>query len=305
MCLIETEIANERAAWLREEAPHRTPGSAERIWRCFRGDAIAMLSFLVLAVVFLMAIAAPLVAPQDPTATMLADFEQAPSARHWLGTESAGRDVWSRLIWGSRISLFVGFVSIAIAVAIGVCMGAVSGYYGGVIDGVLMRMTDAFLSFPSIVLLLMFASILGPRLLNLVLIIGFFNWTLIARLVRGQFLTLRGQDWVLAARAIGATDGRIIIRHMLSHVISPVAIAATFGVAGAILTEASLSYLGLGVRPPAASWGSMLAEAQSVHVLKSVWWAWLSPGVTLFLVVLAINYVGDTLRRALDPVRMG
>jgi peptide/nickel transport system permease protein len=283
----------------------KAPSPLGRIRRAFRESWTALLSLTFIAVMLLVALAAPLVGRYDPTATDLTAFEQPPSAAHWLGTDNAGRDVWSRLVWGSRNSLFVGVVAVALATAIGVVLGALSGYYRGAVDGILMRITDAFLAFPGIVLLLMLASVLGPSISNVVLIIAFLSWTGVARLVRGQYLSLREQDWTIAARSIGVTDWRIIYRHMLPHVISPVAIAATFGIAAAILTEASLSYLGLGVRPPAPSWGAMLAGSQSIHVLQSVWWSWLAPGVTLVLVVLAVNYVGDTLRRALDPYRQG
>jgi peptide/nickel transport system permease protein len=279
----------------------KAPGTFARIGAAFWASWPALISVVLLALVLGLALAAPLIGRYDPTATVLTSFEKPPSAAHWLGTDSAGRDVWSRLVWGSRNSLFVGVVAVTLATAIGTVVGAFSGYYRGMVDGILMRITDAFLSFPSIVLLLMLASILGPSILNVVLIIGFLSWTGVARLVRGQFLTLREQDWALAARSVGATDWQIIRRHMLPHVVSAVTIASTFGVAGAILTEAALSYLGLGVRPPASSWGAMLSGAQSVHVLQSVWWSWLAPGVTLVFVVLAVNYVGDTLRRALDP----
>ena len=284
-------------------AVRKAPTPFARVRRTFRDSWIAMLSLAFLLGMLLLAIAAPLVGRYDPTGTDLTAFEQPPSGAHWLGTDNAGRDVWSRLVWGSRNSLFVGVVAVALATGIGVVLGAISGYYRGIVDGSLMRITDAFLAFPGIVLLLMLASVLGPSILNVVLIIGFLSWTGVARLVRGQFLSLREQDWAMAARSIGVGDWRIIYRHMLPHVVSSVAIAATFGVAAAILTEASLSYLGLGVRPPAPSWGSMLSGSQSIHVLQDVWWSWLAPGVTLVLVVLAVNYVGDTLRRALDPYR--
>src|SRR3954454_6009380 len=293
--------AGQRRAGLNTAEVRPAPGTFARIRAAFLHSRPALVSLAFLTLILALALAAPLVGRYDPTDTVLTSFEQRPSAAHWLGTDNAGRDVWSRLVWGSRNSLFVGVVAVTLATAIGTIIGAFSGYYRGVVDSLLMRVTDAFLSFPSIVLLLMLASILGPSILNVVLIIGFLSWTGVARLVRGQFLTLREQDWALAARSVGVTDWQIIRRHMLPHVVASVAIAATFGVAGAILTEAALSYLGLGVRPPAPSWGSMLSGAQSVHVLQAVWWSWLAPGTTLVLVVLAVNYVGDTLRRALDP----
>jgi peptide/nickel transport system permease protein len=301
--MANTVATEKRHTFLDSAEVRKAPTPFARIRMTFRDSWIALLSLSFLTAMLFVAIAAPLVGRYDPTATVLTAFEKPPSGEHWLGTDNAGRDVWSRLIWGSRNSLFVGVVAVALATAIGMVIGAVSGYYRGVVDGILMRITDAFLAFPGIVLLLMLASVLGPSILNVVLIISFLSWTGVARLVRGQFLSLREQDWAMAARSIGLTDWRIIYRHMLPHVVSSVAIAATFGVASAILTEASLSYLGLGVRPPAPSWGSMLSGSQSIHVLQSVWWSWLAPGVTLVLVVLAVNYVGDTLRRALDPYR--
>jgi peptide/nickel transport system permease protein len=286
---------------LAEAGVRRSPGTFARIRAAFADSPLALVSLVVLVGMLLIAIAAPLVGRHDPLATVLVDFEKPPSREHWLGTDSAGRDVWSRLVWGSRNSLFVGVVAVTIATSIGTVVGALSGFYRGVVDGVLMRVTDGFLSFPPIVLVLMLASLLGPSILNVVLVIGVLSWTGVARLVRGQFLMLREQDWVMAARSVGVRSSRLIFRHLMPHVVSQVVIAATFGAAAATLTEASLSYLGLGVRPPTPSWGSMLAGAQSVHVLQDVPWSWLAPGLTLTVVVLAVNYVGDSLRRALDP----
>ncbi len=289
-------VAGEQA---REQ--RRAPGAWERIRAAFLRRPIALASLVLLIVMLVLAIGAPVFGRYDPVEAVLADFEQAPSARHWFGTDSAGRDVWSRLIWGGRNSLFIGICAVTIATTIGTLIGAVSGFYRGVLDGLLMRITDAFLAFPSIVLILMLASVLGPSIINVVIVLGVLSWTGIARLVRGQFLSLREQEWVIAARAVGVTNWRLIWRHLLPHVVSQVLVAATFGAAAATLAEASLSYLGLGVRPPTPSWGSMLSGAQSIHVLQSVPWSWLAPGLTLTIVVLAINYVGDTLRRALDP----
>ncbi len=284
-----------------EREQRRAPGTFERVRIAFVRRPIALVSLVVLIVMVILAIGAPLFGRYDPVASVLTDFEQPPSAKHWLGTDSAGRDVWSRLIWGGRNSLFIGICAVSIATLIGTLIGAVSGFYRGILDGLLMRITDGFLAFPSIVLILMLASVLGPSIFNVVLVLGVLSWTGIARLVRGQFLSLREQDWVLAARSVGVSNTRLIVRHLLPHVVSQVLVAATFGAAAATLAEASLSYLGLGVRPPTPSWGSMLSGAQSIHVLQSVPWSWLAPGLTLTIVVLAINYVGDTLRRALDP----
>lgn len=284
-----------------ERALRKAPGLFGQIWAAYRASPLSLLSLAFLLGVIGLAIAAPLVERYDPTATVLTDFEKPPSWRHWLGTDNAGRDVWARLVWGARTSLFVASVAVAISATIGTVVGALSGFYGGILDGVLMRITDGFIAFPDIVLVLMLASILGPSITNVVLVIGLLSWTGTARLVRGQFIGLREHDWVVAARSVGVSNARLIFRHILPHVLSQVMIAATFGAAAATLTEAGLSYLGLGIRPPEASWGTMLADAQSVHVLQDVAWSWLAPGLTLTAVVLAVNYVGDTLRRALDP----
>lgn len=282
-------------------AARRPPGTLARIVAAFRGSSAGLASLLFLALLIAVTIGAPVAGRYDPNNGILTDFEQAPSLRHWLGTDSNGRDVWSRLVWGGRTTLFIVVCVVLVSTTIGTLVGAVSGFYRGIVDGVLMRITDAFLAFPGIVLILMLASVLGPSIFNVVLVLGVLGWTGIARLVRGQFLQLREQDWVLASRAVGVSNGRLIFRHLLPHVMSQVLVAATFGAAGAALAAASLSYLGLGVKPPTPSWGSMLADAQSIHMLQSVAWAWLAPGVALTLTVLAINYVGDTLRRALDP----
>lgn len=277
------------------------PSLGARVRTAFVETPLALISVAVIVIVLALALGAPLVGRYDPTESVLTDFEKPPSAQHWLGTDSAGRDVWSRLVWGARNSLFIGILAVTIATTIGTIVGALSGFYRGVLDAALMRITDGFLAFPSIVLILMLASVLGPSIINVVLVLGVLSWTGTARLVRGQFLSLREQDWVLAARAVGVSNGRLIFRHILPHVLSQVIVAATFGCAGAVLAEASLSYLGLGVRTPTPSWGSMLAGAQSIHVLQALPWTWLAPGVTLTLVILSVNYVGDTLRRALDP----
>jgi peptide/nickel transport system permease protein len=295
-------IAGEQAApALRPGSVARAPGSGARIRQAFRASPFALVGAGFLICLILLALAAPVVGRYSPTESILTDFEQPPSARHWLGTDSAGFDVWSRLIWGARNSLFIGVVAVTIATVIGTLVGALGGFYGGLLDSLLMRLTDAFLAFPSIVLILMLAATLGPSITNVVIVLGGLSWMSVARLVRGQFLSLREQDWILAARAVGVSNGRLIGRHLLPHVLSPVVIAATFGVAGATLAEASLSFLGLGVRPPTPSWGSMLSGAQSIHILREVPWSWLAPGLVLTLVVLAVNAIGETLRQGLDP----
>jgi peptide/nickel transport system permease protein len=277
------------------------PNTRERIIIGFKTNRMALLSVAILLVVVALALMAPWIEQFPPTKSDLRAFEQGPSASHWLGTDSAGRDVWSRLLWGARTSLTVAVAAVTISICIGTLVGAISGYFGGFVDSILMRITDGFISFPDIVLVLMLASILGPSIRNVVIVIGLLGWTGMARLIRGQFLVLREQDWVLAARSVGVPHWRLIAKHLLPHVVTQIAVAATFGAAAATLTEAGLSYLGLGVQPPAPSWGAMLAEAQSVHVLQSVPWAWIAPGVTLTMTVLAASYIGETLRKALAP----
>lgn len=297
----QQDLSNERFDQLASGARMAAPGPWQRIVIAFRSNRIAMISLCVLLLVIVLALMAPWIERYSPTQSHLQAFEAPPSAEHFLGTDNAGRDVWSRLLWGARTSLTVAAAAVAISIVIGTLVGAAAGYYGGVVDSVLMRITDGFIAFPDIVLVLMLASILGPSIRNVIIVIGILGWTGMARLVRGQFLILREQDWVLAARSIGASNGRLITRHLIPHVFTQIAVAATFGAAGATLTEAGLSYLGLGVQPPAPSWGSMLSDAQSVHVLQNVPWSWMAPGFTLTIVVLSVSYVGETLRKALAP----
>lgn len=279
------------------------PGTKQRIVRAFRSNKFALVSLIVLTVIVGLALLAPFIDRYSPTQSHLRAFESPPTWDHWIGTDSAGRDVWSRLLWGARTSLMVALAAVSISITVGTLIGAMAGYYGGLIDSILMRITDGFISFPDIVLVLMLASILGPSIRNVILVIGFLGWTGMARLVRGQFLMLREQDWVLAAQSIGVSNTRLIVRHLLPHVLTQIIVAASFGAAGATLAEAGLSYLGMGVQPPAPSWGSMLAEAQSVHVLQNVPWAWIAPGIALTLVVLSVSYIGETLRKAITPGR--
>ena len=250
----------------------------------------------------ILVIFAPLVAPIHPHDIHIeSGIYRPPSTNHWLGTDSVARDVWSRLIYGGRISITVGVIAITISLSIGTVIGGIAGYYGGLLDSVLMRITDVFLSLPTIIIVLASVALIGPSLRNLILIIGFLSWANIARLVRGQFLSLREKEYVIAARCIGANDRRIIIRHLLPNLVGPLTVAATFGVAEAILTEAALSYLGLGVQVPTPSWGNMLEAAKQVSILMHRPWIWIPPGFMIAITVLYINIMGDGLRDALDP----
>lgn len=224
-----------------------------------------------------------------------------PSARHPLGTDSAGRDNFTRLLYGGQVSLSIALSSVVVYMAIGVIVGSIAGFFGGWIDNLLMRLVDVVQSFPFLLLALTIVAIRGPSVANLVFAILFLSWPVPARLVRGEFLSLRERDYVEAARATGASPFRTIVRHMLPNAMAPLIVNATLEVAGIILLEAALSYLGFGVSQPTPTWGNMLTEAQNLGVLTRMPWLWLPPGLMIFLTVLSINFLGDGLRDALDP----
>lgn len=274
--------------------------SRGQIWRNFKKHKLAVIGLYFMGFVTLLALFAPLLAPYHPHA-MTDAFSASPSWAHWLGTDQIGRDQLSRLIYGARVSLMVGLLSVIISVVIGTVLGLLSGYLGGWIDQVIMRVTDVFMSFPYIMLILVVAAIVGPGLTNIILILGVLGWPAIARLVRGNVLSLKQTEYVKAAKALGYSTPRILFKHMLPNTVAPILIYATSGVAAAILDEAALSFLGLGVQPPDASWGNMLASAKSLSVLTSQPWLWVPPGIMILLTVLAINFIGDALRDAYDP----
>lgn len=268
-------------------------------WKRFRRNRLAVAAALVLVVLHLAAALAPVIAPFSPTKIDLLAIFQRPDGKHLWGTDDLGRDVLSRAIWGARVSLSVGLISMGIAVVVGVLIGSVAGFAGGIVDQVLTRITDAFMAFPMLLLLIVLASYLGPSLMNTILVIGLTSWPSVARLTRGEVLSLRRRDFVTAAIASGATDGRLLWKHILRNAVSPIIVASTLGVANAILTESALSFLGLGVQPPTPSWGNMLSVAQRSMVFAP--WNAVYPGLLVFLTVLSFNLVGDGLRDALDP----
>jgi ABC-type dipeptide/oligopeptide/nickel transport system permease subunit len=270
-----------------------------------RRDPRALIGATVVAAVVLAAAAAPILGRYDPTSINLLAQLQAPSAEHWMGTDVQGRDVWSRLLHGARISLAVGLISQSIALAIGVTLGLIAGYYGRWVDELVMRLADVTLAFPTLLLLIAMVAALQPSLAVVFITIGLVGWAAMARLVRGQVLVLRQLEFIQAIRALGAPDFRIILRHVLPGVVAPVVIAATLGVAGAIMAEAALSFLGLGVQPPAPSWGSMVAEGRDLNQLRNAPWTSLFPGLAIGAVVLGFNLLGDAMRDALDPRRAG
>jgi ABC-type dipeptide/oligopeptide/nickel transport system permease subunit len=273
----------------------------ERVKRALRGDARAWFGIGVVVLLVLLAILAPLVAHQDPLHIDLVHQLQGPSWKHWLGTDVQGRDVWARLVYGARISLSAGIISQAIALSLGLTLGLAAGYYGHWVDEVVMRLADVTLAFPTLLLLIAMAAALQPSIGVVFVTIGIVGWAGMARLVRGQVLVVRQLEFVQASRALGARDVRVVLKHVLPNVVAPVLIAATLGIAAAIMAEASLSFLGLGVQPPTPSWGSMIADGRDLNQLRNAPWTSVSPGLAIGAAVLGFNLLGDALRDALDP----
>jgi peptide/nickel transport system permease protein len=253
----------------------------------------------VISVVFLVFSVLDVDFPYDPNATSLEDRLQPPSLRHPFGTDQLGRDVLSRMLHGARISLSVGFVAVGVSITIGVFIGSIAGFSGGWVDSVLMRFVDIMMCFPSFFLILTIIALLEPSIWNVMIVIGITSWTGTARLIRAEFLTLKERDFSIAARALGARKGSIIFKHILPNAMAPVLVSATLGIAGAILTEASLSFLGIGVQPPRATWGNILSEGK-LYLLDAPWLA-IFPGVAILVTVLAFNLLGEGFRDAIDP----
>jgi peptide/nickel transport system permease protein len=269
------------------------------VWRRLRRNTLAVIGLVVILVLAAAALAAPALSPYDPTRIDVYNVLSPPSLSHPLGTDELGRDVLSRMIWGSRVSLKVGFIAVGIAIFIGTLVGALAGFYGGVVDAILMRFVDIMLAFPTFFLILAVISIIEPSISTIMIVIGITGWMDVARLVRAEFLTLKEREFVASARAIGAGDLRLIGRHIIPNAASPVLVAATFGVAGAILVESGLSFLGLGVQPPEPSWGNILTSGKDN--ITVAWWLSLFPGFAILVTVLSYNLVGEGLRDALDP----
>lgn len=260
-----------------------------------------MVGLVLLAVLTALALAAPWIAPYDPAQTDLASRRLlSPSMAHWMGTDDLGRDLWSRVLFGARISLLIGFLSIAIAITLGTAIGAVAGYAGGWVDTLLMRIVDLFLSIPRLILLLTVVAVFPRATIGLIVaVLGLTGWMGVSRLVRGQVLAVREREYVMAARALGYRPLRILVRHILPNVMTPVIVAATLGIGNAILAEAALSYLGFGVQPPTPSWGNIIQSGGDR--MLDAWWITTFPGVAIVLTVMAFNLVGDGLRDAMDP----
>lgn len=268
-------------------------------WKYFKRNRLAVAGLVMIGLIFFVAGTAPLLAPYDPGKTDVSLKLKPPSFQHPLGTDQLGRDVFSRMLYGSRISLSVGFVAVAISIFIGILVGAVAGYYGRWVDSLLMRFVDIMLCFPTFFLILTVVALLGPSIFNIMLVIGITSWMGTSRFVRAEFLSLRERDFVQAARALGVADRRIIFKHILPNGLAPVFVTATLDVATAILVEAGLSFLGFGVQPPAPSWGNILTEGRTY--IFDAWWLTLFPGLAILITVLSFNLLGEGLRDTLDP----
>jgi len=268
-------------------------------WPRFKRNRLALAGGLFVLLLFGLSLLAEFLSPYEPNAINAWSVLSPPSWQHWFGTDELGRDVLSRIIFGARISLKVGFVAVGIAVSIGTVVGLVSGYYSGLVDATLMRFVDIMLCFPAFFLILAVITIREPSIWNIMIVIGLTGWMGVARLVRAETLSIREMDYILAARCIGCSDARIIFRHILPNAMSPVLVSASLGVAGAILTESALSFLGIGVLPPTPSWGNILTSGKDY--IEFAWWLSLFPGLSILVTVLAYNLLGEGIRDALDP----
>jgi len=289
--------ADDRLSRTRTQA---SPSIWQLAWRRFLRHKAGVVALVVIVIEILVALFAPVLIPRglaiDPAPL---NILQGPSSAHWLGTDEVGRDIFARLIYASRISLSIGFMAVAVAIVVGTTVGALAGFFGGWLDNVLMRITDAILSIPALFFLIVLSVTLGPSVRTMIVVIGLLSWMELARIIRANVLSLKGREFIEAARTMGARGPRIIARHILPNTLAPIVVAATLGVGNALLTEASVSYLGLGVQPPEPSWGNMLYNAQSYFFNAP--WITLYPGLMILITVLCINFIGDGLRDALDP----
>lgn len=288
-------------------------------WKRFKKNKLAVLGLIILVILYSCAILAPVIAPYSPDGTVddILLIDRTPSFKpyedynmngelvkfkpNYFGRDELGRDVFSRCLYAGRISLSVGFVAVGISVLIGTIWGCVAGYYGGVVDNIMMRIVDAIMSIPTFLLLITVMALFRPNIFNVMVVLGLTGWTGIARFVRAEFLSLMKRDYVEAAKCIGAKDKSIIFKHILPNAMGPIIVSATMGIAGAILQESALSFFGLGVQPPTASWGNMLNNAQELNTMVNTPWKAFYPGALIFITVLAFNFFGDGLRDALDP----
>jgi peptide/nickel transport system permease protein len=262
-------------------------------------NPLAKAGFIIILVVFLLAMLAPWISPYDPDDINVKAILLAPSLQHWMGTDGLGRDVLSRMLHGGRISLLVGLVAVGISTAIGILLGALAGYYRGWVDTTIMRLVDIMLSIPSFFLILAVIAFLTPSIINIMIVIGLTSWMGVTRLVRAEFLSLSEREFVQASRTLGAKDARLIFTHLLPNSLTPIIVSSVLGIASAVLMESGLSFLGLGVQAPQASWGNILTDGK--EYIQFAWWLSLYPGMAILITVLGYNLLGEGLRDALDP----
>lgn len=277
----------------------RRRGEFRVFWRTFTRNRLAVCAGIVVGILVVLAVMAPLLAPWDPHKPDTRRILAGPSASHWLGTDQLGRDVLARVLYGARISLAVGFISVGIAAVIGIILGSVAGYHGGFADAVIMRVVDLMLVFPRFFLLLAVLAFLQPSIWTIMAVIGVTGWMGVARLVRAEFLTLKEREFVIWSESVGASASRVIFRHILPNAMAPVLVAMTLGIPAAILTESGLSFLGLGVQPPYATWGNILNDGKDS--IEIAWWMTVYPGLAILVTVLSYNLLGEGIRDALDP----
>lgn len=271
----------------------------DSFWKKCYQNKLLIIGAGIITFFLLLALSAPLLAPYHPNEQNISNKLQAPSWQHWMGTDEYGRDVFSRILVGARISISVGLVAVGISLVIGIVLGALAGYFGGWVDQIIMRIVDVVLCFPTIFLILILIVYLGPSIFNIMVIIGVTSWTSLCRLVRAEFLSLKQREYVDAAKVVGHKNGTIIFKHILPNALAPVYVTATFSIAGAILLESSLSFLGLGVQPPTATWGNILTAGKDY--IHHAWWLMFYPGLMITLTVLGYALLGDGLRDTLDP----
>lgn len=308
MAETSAETAQERAQLLSGESSRPHDSMTRLLARRFMRHRLAVAGLVVLALLILSAVLAPIISPYDPNALSTSERLEGPSASHWFGTDDVGRDILSRVLYGGRISLLIGLGATTVALLIGTLVGALSGYFGGFTDNILMRLVDVFLSFPSLFILIVLATVIRTNnhlrdysgsIWPIAIVIGGLSWMALARIVRAIFLSLREKEFVEAARAAGASNSRIMFRHILPNTLGPIIVQGTLLIAATIITESGLSYLGFGVQPPTATWGTLLDDAQGK--MRQLPMFAIAPGLMIFLTVISINYVGDGLRDAFDP----
>ncbi len=271
------------------------------VWNKLKRNKLAFFGAIVLILLILLSMVAPIISPYGRDTVDLLNIESGPTAKHILGTDELGRDIFTRLIYGGQISLSIGVFATLIQLVIGITLGAIAGYFGGITDKVIMRFVDIVMCFPFLVIAITIASILGPSIWNVMFVIGILGWPKIARIVRAEILSLKEREFIEAAKALGLDSKDIILKHVIHNIYAPIIVYGTLGIAQGILSEASLSFLGLGVKQPQPSWGNMLSSAQNMRILQSEWWLWIPPGLMVFLTIISINFLGDGLRDALDP----